>query len=171
MTKQRLIILRGYPGSGKTTIGKSLFERGVGTLIDHNSILTFLADIVGDDNGIYDEIHILEKAMARKLLKDKKNVIVARGFSSSESIFPYISVARDLGAELFIFKLSVSESNLRIRVVSEERKKGFNPTVNEDALMAWVIENPLETVDGEYEVNADKSIEKVVSQILSALSS
>lgn len=86
MTKQKLIILRGYPGSGKTTVGKLLEKKNQGVLVDHNAILTFLANIVGDDEGIYEDIHILEKAMARKLLKDKKNVIVARGFSSSDSV-------------------------------------------------------------------------------------
>lgn len=169
MTKQKLIILRGYPGSGKTTVGKLLEKKNQGVLVDHNAILTFLANIVGDDEGIYEEIHILEKAMARKLLKDKKNVIVARGFSSSDSVSPYISVATDVGAEILIFKLSVSESNLKLRVVSEERKKDFNPTVNEDVLLTWMNENPLEPINGEYEINADRSIQEVVSQILSIL--
>lgn len=170
MAKQRLIILRGYPGSGKTTIGKQLSQRGLGTLIDHNFILTFLANIVGNDDGIYDEIHSLEKAMASKLLKDKKNAIVARGFSSAESVTPYLDVARDMGAEVFIFKLSVSGSNLKLRVVSEERKKDFNPTTNEDVLLTWIRENPLEDIAEEHEINADKSIEEVVSQIVSSLS-
>ena len=171
MTKQRLIILRGYPGSGKTTVGKLLSRRGLGTLVDHNLILTFLANIVGDDDGIYDEIHILEKAMARKLLNDKRDVIVARGFSSSNSIAPYVDVARDMSAQVLIFKLVVSESNLKFRVSSAERKKDFNPTVSEMALMNWINENPLEIIEGEYEVDADGSIEEVVSQILSILNS
>lgn len=74
-----------------------------------------------------------------------------------------------MGAEILIFKLSVSESNLKLRVVSEERKKDFNPTVNEDVLLTWMNENPLEPINGEYEINADRSIQEVMSQILSIL--
>lgn len=118
MKKQKLIILRGYPGSGKTTVGKLLSEKEVGVLIDHNSILTFLANIVGDDDGIYDDIHALEIAMARKLLKDKKNAIVARGFSSPDMVKLYTDVAEDMNMEVYIFKLVVSESNLKFRVAS-----------------------------------------------------
>ena len=52
----KLIILRGYPGSGKKTIGKALEAEGLGKFVDHNAILTFIANIVGDDEGIYDDI-------------------------------------------------------------------------------------------------------------------
>lgn len=68
----QLILLRGYPGSGKTTIGKLLEKRGVGKFIDHNAILTFISTISGDDDGIYDDIANLEQAIARKLLTANK---------------------------------------------------------------------------------------------------
>ena len=167
MTKQQLIILRGYPGSGKTTVGKLLAERRVGVLIDHNSILTFLANIVGDDDGIYDAIHTLEGAMAQKLLKDNKNAIVARGFSSPDSVNPYMDIAKNTNSELFIFKLIVSDSNLKVRVASKERKKDFNPTTNETALSAWVLANPLVDIKGEHQIDANKKPEEVVEQIRS----
>lgn len=170
MTKQKLIILRGYPGSGKTALGKLLSEKRAGKLIDHNSILTFLAEIVGGDDGIYDEIHILEKSMAKKLLRESKDAIVARGFSSQDSIKPYLDIATEVGAEVLIFKLIVTESNLKIWVSAEARKKDFNPTVNEDALLSWIRDNPLEDIAGEYKIDADKPIEKVTSEILSVLS-
>lgn len=170
MEKQKLIVLRGYPGSGKTTIGKELEKRGRGVLVDHNSILNFLAGIAGNDDGIYDEIHSLEKSIARKLLHDKKSAIVARGFSARVSIVPYSDLARDMGAELCIFKLAVSESNLIKRVTSEERKKDFNPTISEDILMTWIKDNPIEDVEQEYEVDADRTIGEVIEQILTHLS-
>ena len=49
----KLIILRGYPGSGKTTVGKRLEKQGLGIFIDHNAILTFVASIAGNDTWIY----------------------------------------------------------------------------------------------------------------------
>jgi broad-specificity NMP kinase len=71
----QLIILRGYPGSGKTTVAKLLEREGCGVFIDHNAILTFIAGFTGNDEGIYHEIHALELAMTSKLLRDGKSAI------------------------------------------------------------------------------------------------
>lgn len=169
MNDTKMIIIRGYPGSGKTTTAKLLSKRTGIVFIDHNVILTFLAGIVGDDRGIYKEIHDLELAMARKLLEDNKSVIVARGFSAPESVASYQDAARMLGAGVSIFRLAVSEANLKSRVVTEDRKKDFNPTVSEDALLAWIAKNPLQDIEGEYEINADNSVDEVVAQMLSLI--
>ncbi|MEX0748965.1 MAG: AAA family ATPase [Candidatus Saccharimonadales bacterium] len=171
MTDQRLIIIRGYPGSGKTTVGQTLAAHGLGTFIDHNAILTFLANIVGNDEGMYDEIHTLERAMARKLLADGKSAIVARGFSRQSSIDPYLEITKEVGIEAYIFKLNADEVTLKSRVVAEGRKKDFNPTTSEEALSAWMAENLLEAVEDEYDINANESIEHVVNQIVSLLGS
>ena len=165
-----MIIIRGYPGSGKTTAAKLLSKRTGSIFIDHNAILTFLAGMVGDDRGIYSEIRNLELAMAKKIIEENKNVIVARGFSSSESITPYLAAAKMLGADVFVFRLAVSEDNLKLRVVAEDRKKDFNPTINEEALLEWIVNNPLQDIENEYEINANKSIDEVVNQMLLALS-
>lgn len=170
MAKSRIIIVRGYPGSGKTTVGKLLSKKLNDVFIDHNSILTFLAAITGNDEGIYTEIHNLELAMAKKLLAENKNVIVARGFSTSESIAPYQAVACMLGADVFVFRLHVSENNLKSRVMAEERKKDFNPTINETTLLTWIADNPLHDIKGEYRIDADKPIDEVVAQMLSIVS-
>jgi len=129
MTK--LIILRGYPGSGKTTIGKHLQAEGIGKFIDHNAILTFIAGIAGDDEGIYDEIAQLELAMCKKLLVDDSDVIVARGFSGLSSIQAYEAVASELGVTIKILRLNVDRNELIRRVQSPERKLDFNPTIDE----------------------------------------
>jgi shikimate kinase len=166
MASQKLIIIRGHPASGKTTVGKLLAKKGIGAFIDHNEILTFLASIVGDDEGIYKEIQSLESAMAKKLLVDKKNVIVARGFSSPDSIKPYLDIANKAGAEVHIVKLQVSNSNLRLRVSAEERKKAFNPTTSEGALSAWIAEHPLIPIEDEHEINGEDPVERVIDQIM-----
>lgn len=170
MNNCKMIIIRGYPGSGKTTAAKLLSKRTGSIFIDHNAILTFLAGMVGDDRGIYSEIHNLELAMAKKIIEENKNVIVARGFSSSESIKPYLAAAKTLGADVFVFRLAVSEDNLKLRVVAEDRKKDFNPTINEEALLEWIVNNPLQDIENEYEINANKSIDEVVNQMLLVLS-
>ncbi len=162
---QRLIIIRGYPGSGKTTAGKLLEQNGCGTFIDHNAILNFIAGIIGDDEDIQKEIHDLEKAMVRKLLLDKRSVIVARGFSSERRINEYVDIAKHLNVEALVFRLSVPMNLLEKRVENDERKSDFNPTTRPDALHKWVSSNPLEEYPGEIVIDAQNSAQEVFSAI------
>ena len=163
MTK--VIILRGYPGSGKTTIGKELQKANIGTFIDHNSILTFVADIAGDDDGIYDDIANLELAIARKLLRVGKSVIVARGFSSLNSLRMYEDLATSLDVTVRIFRLDVDLTELSIRVESNERKNDFNPTTNQGALKVWIKSNPIEDYDNEVRIDNRQPIVAVLDII------
>lgn len=167
MTK--LIILRGYPGSGKTTIGKRLDTIGVGTFIDHNAILTFVADIAGNDEGIYDEIAQLELAICKKFLLEGKDVIVARGFSSLVSVETYVNAANALGVETRIVRLEVSEQELAKRVRSPERQLDFNPTIDESNLLEWVTNNPLENHPGEVTINNEQPLDAVIDNLRSII--
>lgn len=162
---KKLIILRGYPGSGKTTVGKALEKAGSGIFIDHNQILTFIVQFTENDDGIYEEISQLEQAMTRKVLDDKKSVIVARGFSSSASIQKYIDVTKEQGATPYVIRLEVSMDNLIQRVQSPERKQDFNPTTNEEVLKNWINDNPFEDYPEELVVDANLDVETVVSRI------
>ena len=165
----KLIILRGYPGSGKTTIGKRLEAEGLGKFIDHNAILTFIAGITGDDEGIYDEIAQLELAMCKKLLAGGDDVIIARGFSSLLSLQPYENAASELNADIKIIRLDVDKAEIIRRVQSPERKLDFNPTVDESHALSWMNDNPLQ--DHLYEIVIDNSIpmDEVVSKIKNVL--
>lgn len=164
MTK--LIILRGYPGSGKTTIGRRLAEKGAGKFIDHNSILTFIADIAGNDEGIYKDIANLELAIARKLLKERTSVIVARGFSNLESIRAYEDVAIECGAEPIIIRLEVDRATLSKRVGNSERLNDFNPTVTDRALGEWIDSNPIINHPSEKIVDNTQSLETAIDAIV-----
>ena len=159
----RLIILRGYPGSGKTTIGKQLHATGASEFIDHNAILTFIANIAGDDEGIYDEIAQLELAMCRKLLTEGKSVIVARGFSSLGSIDSYTSMATELGVETKIIRLKVSQQELINRVQSAERKLDFNPTIDESHALDWMTNNPIENHPDEMVIDNERPLNEVIN--------
>jgi shikimate kinase len=165
----QLIILRGYPGSGKTTIGKALEKRGVGKFIDHNEILTFIAKISGDDDGIYDDIASLEKAITRKLLKSNKTVIIARGFSHLRSLEPYIQTAEKLGVQAKVIRLNVDYHELAQRVTSSDRKSDFNPTTDADSLTKWVRENPITNYPDEIIIDNLRPIDEVVSSIITQI--
>lgn len=163
MTK--LIILRGYPGSGKTTIGKQLEAEGLGKFIDHNAILTFIAGITGDDEGIYNDIAQLEQAMCNKLLAEGNNVIVARGFSSLSSMRPYEEAASELNVEIRILRLDVSKDEIVRRVQSPERRLDFNPTIDENTSLDWMINNPIESHSNEIIIDNEQPLGDVVSNL------
>lgn len=165
MSECKLIILRGYPGSGKTTVGKELERRGVGKFIDHNAILTFIAGVAGDDEGIYDEIANLELAISKKLLSEGGSVIVARGFSKLVQIAAYETAADDLEARSIVVQLDVIQEELLKRVQSPERKLEFNPTVNEVAANDWMSENPLEEHPNQVVIDNNQSLEDSVAEI------
>ncbi len=162
---QRLIILRGYPGSGKTTIGKRLESENLGKFVDHNNILNFIAGYTNNDTGIYEEINLLERAIAQKLLIDKNSVIVGRGFSKFSSVKPYIKLAMDLVVPYYIFTLKVPTKILENRVVSIDRKNDFNPTKSKQALNSWIESNPLQVIDDEKIIDATQTINDIFIQI------
>ena len=161
----KLIILRGYPGSGKTTIGNALANDGIGVFVDHNSILTFVAKMTENDDGIYDDIVNLELAITRKLLSEGKTAIVARGFSGLNSIEPYITLAQLLNVEYQIIRLEVDETILVDRVQSPERQDDFNPTTTPEALKSWISENKLQDVENEVIVDNTKALVEVLDII------
>ena len=165
----QLIVLRGYPGSGKTTVGKQLHAIGLGEFIDHNAILTFVAGIAGDDEGIYGEIAQLELGICKKLLREGKSVIVARGFSSVSSIKQYEDVAEELSIKSRIIRLDVSEQELINRVQSPERKLDFNPTIDKAHALSWMEHNPIEVHAKEVLINNEKPLDDVIKSITAAL--
>ncbi|HEY8886185.1 MAG TPA: AAA family ATPase [Candidatus Microsaccharimonas sp.] len=165
----KLIILRGYPGSGKTTIGKALAEENVGVFVDHNSILTFIAKITEEDDGIYEDIARLELAITKKLLNDGKTAIVGRGFSSIDSLSPYISLANSLNIRYQILRLDVEENLLMNRVQSPERQNDFNPTTSSESLKLWIQSNGIEDIDRELIIDNSKALVAVIDTIKNAI--
>ncbi len=163
---QTLIILRGYPGSGKTTIGKQLQFNGLGKFVDHNAILAAISKIAGNDTGLCDAINGLELAITEKLLEEGENVIVARGFSQEKSLAPYTEIAQRLGAECQVYRLEAPLTVLEKRVTAAERHEQLNPTTTKEALHAWVHGNPLESVEGEIIIDSTADIATVLNKVV-----
>lgn len=160
-----LIILRGYPGSGKTTLGKALQDRGLGTFIDHNEILNYLCSIVGSDKGIYDKIHQLELGMARQILQSGKTAIVARGFSTKESVQPYVDMAKEAGADIKIVRLDVAQDVLEERVTQKNRQKDAISIKDPQELRKYIDDHPFESWPGEVELDANKDVTSLVNAV------
>lgn len=168
---KRLIIIRGYPGSGKTTVGKQLERNGHGIFIDHNFILNSMVRFTENDQGIYENISDLEKAMTGKLLRDGRSVIVARGFSSDKEVKLYIELAAANQADkVHVIRLDVRHAELERRLRRPSRKDDFRPVDNASSLGAWVSDHPLRDYAGETIVDANGDIESVIRQIEEAIS-
>lgn len=144
---------------------KQLAANGYGNFIDHNHLLTVVADMVGDDDGIYDDIHGLEQAMAAKLLDQHQDAIVARGFSSLESLAKYTLLASQRDCAYVIIRLQTSLDVLKQRVQSPERLEDFNPTTSTEVLDQWITHNRLEDHPNEYVTDADRELGVVVADI------
>jgi len=153
-----LAIIRGYPGSGKATLGKAIQEAGCGKFTDHNQVLTFITSIAGDNDGTYEDIAMLEQAIARKLLQQGQDVTVARGFSSANSVNQYAELAKSCGANFVIVRLDAPIETLAQRVQSAERHNDFNPTITPDDFYSWVTQNPIEPIPDEKIIDASMPI-------------
>ena len=161
-----LILIRGYPASGKSTQGKLLQQEGKGTFIDHNDILNFISSYTKNDDGIYEDINNLELAMTNKLLEENNDVIVARGFSSLDSIQKYINVGTKNNSKIYIFRIDADISNLENRVLDPNRKSGFNPVNEKESLSKYIKDSPMQNLDNEIIINSNLDKNEVLKKIL-----
>jgi Predicted kinase len=97
-----LILIRGLPGSGKTTYAQSLLKKGM----KH-----FEADMYHTRNGVYD--YQVSKARQGhewclnetwKALENGKSVIVSNTFTTYQELAPYLDVAEELDVKVEITK-------------------------------------------------------------------
>lgn len=160
-----LIIIRGYPGSGKTTLGRYLQNQNSGIFVDHHIILNAVSKIVPDDAGLTSAISYLELSITGKMLKDNKNVIIARGFNSTHQVEPYIKLAKSKQAAVLIFHLEVPVAELSRRVVATERANNTMAITKPSDLKAWIKDHPFDNIDGEIALDGLQPIKEIAKAI------
>ncbi len=75
-TKSTLIVMRGYPGTGKSTIARLLAAALQATLIDRDIIRQMAVDLLGDSPQVGHFSYELVFALAREQLRLGLNVVV-----------------------------------------------------------------------------------------------
>lgn len=160
-----LIIVRGYPGVGKTTFSKALAKQNHFTFIDHNDILNGITKYTANDNYIYKDIHSLELAMTKKLLHDGKSVIIARGFSKKSDFVPYIEYVKNSKTKYKVVRLEISIEVLIERVKSPYRDEDFKPIKSTPGLRKWIASNPIEDYEDEVILDATQPIADMITKL------
>jgi predicted kinase len=165
----KLIVIRGYPGSGKSTLGRRLQSEGYGVFIDHNELLNRIVSMTGDSEGIYDEIVRLELAMVRKLLVSGKDVIIGRGFATEAGVDDYLAAAEEAGASHIVIRLDASEELLAQRVKSPTRKNDYTPISTPERLHEWIQTHPMEDIGSEVCVDIARPFDQVLQEVMQAV--
>jgi predicted kinase len=165
----KLIIIRGYPGSGKSTLGRRLQSEGYGVFIDHNELLNRIVSMTGDSEGIYDEIVRLELAMVRKLLGSGKDVIIGRGFATEAGVDDYLAIAEHVGASHVIIRLDATEELLAQRVKSPTRNSDYTPISTPEQLHDWIQAHPMEDIESEVCVDIVRPFDQVLQEVMQAI--
>ena len=111
MKKIKLMIIRGLPGQGKSTLAKEISEK--------DGVAHFENDMYFMKNGKYEFDQRKAKDAAdwcfnsvMKTLKDGKSCIVSNVFVSKKSIDRYVDAAKKLGAEVAVFRMTKQFKNV-----------------------------------------------------------
>ena len=131
MSKSRLILIRGLPGSGKSTFAKSYF----------NSHIHLEADMYFiQPDGSYDWVaEQLGKAhswcleTAKIMLNNGQDVVVSNTFTTLKELEPYINFAKSTDVPYGVFRMSTQYDSIH-GVPSEviERMKARFQDFNEE---------------------------------------
>lgn len=97
MEQKNLYLVRGLPGSGKTTFSKSVEQEG-DLVIAADDFMINAAGKYEFDAGRLDEVHLVHLACARKVSEAMKKgtdrIFVHNTFTEDWEIEPYVALAK-----------------------------------------------------------------------------
>ena len=109
-----MIIIRGYPAVGKTTIGLKVRDCiGNAVCISVDNIIQMLGDFRSRQNKTMG--HIASRYLANFFMKQGMNIVIEELFADEISIRKTIELANQLHYNWFIFELESTISDIKAR--------------------------------------------------------
>lgn len=163
---QKLIILRGAPASGKTSISESLrdFDKKI-VWFKTDNIKQFFSD--PSEARILDEVMETCLATLNNLLDRGYSVIYEGIFVKPEYVFRAVEIGRNKSIPVIIYQLECSLKTLQERDRARKGvKEGFRKALGDEAIESLykkVEENPIE---GAIKLNTEeKTLEECIQII------
>lgn len=98
-----LLIIRGLPGSGKSTFAKGMIERNVyDVMFEADDFFTDASGNYQYDASKIKDAHKQCFANVEQALKDGKRVIVSNTFTRLWEMEPYVNLAKQMGLSVSI---------------------------------------------------------------------
>ena len=128
----KLILVRGIPGSGKSTYAKKL------GLVNH-----FEADMYFIKDGSYrfdpsqiKEAHEWCQSQTREAIKRGDSVVVSNTFTQHWEMKPYLDMAEELGIEVRVIRMTTDFGNIHgvPEVVIDNMKERFEDFPGEEVI-------------------------------------
>lgn len=142
--KQSLVILRGAPASGKTTLGERLRSKALKVVwLKIDNLKPFFSEDWGDS---LDEVNTVALAIIDRLLSDGFSVVFDGIFKNPEHAQDAMRLARLKNVPVVVYQLQCSLETLQKR--EDERSEKYNrPHFGKDMierLHLKVLNNPIE---------------------------
>ena len=141
---QKLVILRGAPASGKTTLGEKLRSKELKIVwLKLDNLNPFFSEDWGDS---LNEVNGIALAIIDKLLSDGFSVVFDGIFKNPEHARQAIQLAKSKNVPVVVYQLNFSLETLQKR--EDERSEKYNrPHFGKDMierLYFKVVNNPIE---------------------------
>lgn len=115
-----LFLVRGLPGSGKTTLATSILCDVGGAMTSADNFFTDEAGVYRFDPSKLPQAHAACQENTRWHLTEGRNVIVHNTFTQGWEATPYVNMASEVGAEVKVINLfdaDLSDEELAARNV------------------------------------------------------